>query len=422
MEFDFPSVIVDLDSSQVKAGLSTSDTPNAILPTVYAKDVDGSLYFGDDIDSHPLSDIYTIFNDGLVYNWDVAPDYIRHIYDKLNVLPNLEEFPLVISENAWSTQRTRGKQLEVAFEELQVPLFSLLKRQVCTAYSVSKPNAVVVVDIGNDVVSVTPISGGRPLQKGFLRSHYGGDFLDPFSMHFLETKLKESGSTEKIEDALLPRPFRGIEQMRDSFKNYQVGRTLSDFKECILSSSLVQLDPGQSDIAHDQLRISHGAGAPLESKNYELPNRLMIHNIGIDQYKLAGPLFRPYGFAKALDPSKALGVPPDADGVAKMIFESMRILGATADTYVNLLNNIVITGAATYIPQLEQKIVQELRMYVSDYTISTSLAPDVLSRDTDAWVGANILTSSSVGDFDHLFVSKKEYEENGESYALDRFK
>lgn len=89
--------------------------------------------------------------------------------------------------------------------------------------------------------------------------------------------------------------------------------------------------------------------------------------------------------------------------------------------YANLLNNIVITGTASSIPQLEQRIIQELRMFVQNYSLSAYLAPDVIERNSDAWVGANILTSSSVADFDHLFVSKQEYEESGEN-ALAKFK
>lgn len=90
--------------------------------------------------------------------------------------------------------------------------------------------------------------------------------------------------------------------------------------------------------------------------------------------------------------------------------------------YVNLLNNIVITGSTSYIPQMEQRIIQDLRMYVQDYSLSTYLAPDTIERGADSWIGASILTSCAVADFDHLFVTREEYLENGEGYALDKFK
>ncbi|VEU20247.1 DEKNAAC101217 [Brettanomyces naardenensis] len=423
MEFDFPSVIVDLDSAEIKAGISVGDTPTVTLPTVYSKTSPSTFVFDDNIDLHPENDVYTLFNDGVLYNWEAIPDYLRYIYGKLNVTENIKEMPLVVAENAWSPLRNKSKALQIAFEELEVPIFSLLKRQICTAYSLSKPSAVVVVDIEDDVVAVTPISNGRVLGKGMVRSKYGGDFLNVFSLNYIKNQLAAGHSPDSVEDALVPRQFQSSrDSLADTFKRYQITKSLRDFKECILSSSMLKLEPSQTDIPREnQLGMAHGSGL-LEAKDYELPNRYTIKGIGIDQYKLAEPLFRPYEYATALDPAKSLGVPRDAEGVGSLIFTSMKNLGGTGEMYVNLLNNIVITGSSAFIPMMEQRIIQDLRMYIQDYSISTYLAPDVIDRNADTWVGANILTSSSVGDFEHLFISKQDYEENGESYAADKFK
>ncbi|QPG73867.1 hypothetical protein FOA43_001182 [Brettanomyces nanus] len=421
MEFDFPSVIVDLNSSEIKAGISIGDTPTVLVPTAYSKSDDNSFFYDDDIDLHPENDVFTVFNDGVLYNWEAMPDYFRYIYKKLNVLPNMTEMPLVIAENAWSTQKSKSKALEVAFEELEVPIFSLLKRQVCTAYSLSKPAAVVVVDIDDDMVAVTPISNGKVLSKGIVRSKYGGKFLNMFAMNFIRSKLVVGKSPDSVEKALIPREFADT-SMTETFQKYQITKSLQDFKECILCASMLKLDPTQTDITREnQLGMTHGSG-PMEFKDYELSNRFSIRNIGTEQYKLAEPIFRPFEYARALDNARALGVPPDAQGIGNLIFSSMKSLGGTGEMYVNLLNNIVLTGKSSFIPMMEQRVIQDLRMYIQEYSISTYLAPDVIDRNSDTWVGANILTSSSVGDFDHLFVSREDYQENGENYALDKFK
>lgn len=427
MEFDFPSVIVDLNSSQIRAGVSVTDLPSTIIPTVYSKinqkdQKKPQFIFDDDIDSHPDADIYTLFNNGVMYNWESVPDLMRYIYKDLHVSKNIHEMPLVIAENAWTPNKNKAKSLEIAFEDLEVPIFSVLKRQICTAYSLSKPNAVVVVDINDDVVSVTPITNGKVLSKGMVKSKYGGNFLSLFSMGYINSQLKLAHCPTTLDDALVARPFQGTNiAMSDSFKRYQIGKTLRDFKESILGASLYNLDPNQQDVQNeDQMVLGRGAGT-IEKKNYELPNKLMIKDITIDQYKLAEPLMRPYEYSKVLDPQNGMGVPRDAHGVGSLIFASMKKLAGTGEMYANLLNNIVITGTASSIPQLEQRIIQELRMFVQNYSLSAYLAPDVIERNSDAWVGANILTSSSVADFDHLFVSKQEYEESGEN-ALAKFK
>ena len=428
MEFEFPSVIIDLNSSQLRAGISNCDLPTVLVPTAYSKLNDsgsnGKKYaFDDDIDLHPESDIYTLFNDGVLYNWDAMPEYLNFIYKKLQVDVNKQEIPLVLAENAWTPNKSKSKALEVAFEDLEVPLFSLLKRQVCTAYSLSKPSAAVVVDVDDDFVSVTPVSNGRVLSKGIVRTKYGGNYLRLFAMEYIKSQLANGRNQDDIEDALIPRYFQGKNmKMSDSFKRYQTGKSLDDFKENILTSSLLKVDPLQKDIPRDnQLGLTRGAG-PLEQKNYELPNKYTIKNIGIDQYKLAEPIFRPYEYAKWLDPVNAYGVSSDAEGVGSLIFTSMKNVGGTGEMYVNLLNNIVISGSTSYLPQMEQRIIQDLRMYVQDYSLSTYLAPDMIERAADSWIGASILTSCAVADFDHLFVTREEYLENGEGYALEKFK
>ncbi|GME75757.1 unnamed protein product [Ambrosiozyma monospora] len=421
MEFDFPSVIIDLNSSTTKAGISTFDTPTLSLPSVYSKhssSEDSPYVFGDNLDSHPANDIYTMFNEGLIYNWDAMTNYWRHIYSELH-LKDTSELPLIITENAWNTKKNRTKAVQVAFEELEVPIFSILKRQICTAYSVSRPSAVVVVDIDEDLVSVTPISNGKVLNKGIQRTKFGGDFLSLFSLDYIQKHYPEKDAD--IDEALIPRQFKSTSGMSESFKRYQISATLKEFRESILSTSLMKIDPHQTEMPQEtQIFLSHTALGQMETKHFELPNRETIKDIGIDQFKLADPLFRPYEYSKVL-PQK-LNLSQDSLGLANLVFNSMKNLGGSGDLYLKLLNNIVLTGSATNIPNIEQRLAQDLRMFIQDYSIATFLSPDLIDRNNDVWIGANILASSSIGDFDNLFMSKEEYNENGEDYALEKFK
>ncbi|KAH3686497.1 hypothetical protein WICPIJ_002525, partial [Wickerhamomyces pijperi] len=112
--------------------------------TVYSRDsVDnGNYVFGDDIDSYPQNNIYTMYSEGLVYDWEAISQQWTQIYSQLKL--NATEIPLVVTENAWNTKKNRIKACQTAFEELQVPIFSILKRQLCTAFAVSKPSSSIV--------------------------------------------------------------------------------------------------------------------------------------------------------------------------------------------------------------------------------------------------------------------------------------
>ncbi|KAG7755627.1 hypothetical protein KL911_001684 [Ogataea haglerorum] len=414
MEFDFPSLIVDSNSSYTKAGLSTFDIPSVVLPTVYSREsVDkGDYVFGDDIDLYPQNNIYTMYSEGIVYNWDAMAQHWAQLYSDLKLKSN--ESPLVVTENAWNTKKNKVKACQVAFEELEVPIFSLLKRQLCTAFAVSKPSSSIVVDIDDDIVSVTPISNGSVLTKGIQFTKFGGDFLSPFALDFIQSKFPN----EPVDAFLIPKPFQSV-PMSESFRTYQISTSLAEFKNVLLHASLYPMSPDQQNLPPQTNYPQYESHSQIEFRNYELPNRRLIQDIGIEQYKLAEPLFNPAEYSKKLPHLK---VPQDAEGISNLILKSMKSLEAPATLYMELLKNIVFTGSLSGIPNLEHRIAQDLARLISDYTIITYLSPDTVERQFDSWVGANVLTSSSVGDFDNLFISKEEYQENGEDYIVEKFK
>ncbi|GMF88520.1 unnamed protein product [[Candida] boidinii] len=162
MEFDFPSVIIDSGSSTTRAGLSMDNSPSFVMPSVYSRESlnSGDYIFGDALDDSPSNEVFTIVSGGLVYNWDAMLEAWKHIYKELQVEDRADELPLVITENSWNTKKNRQMACQLAFEEMDVPALSILKRQLCTAYGVGRANALVI-DVGGDVASVTPIHNGK---------------------------------------------------------------------------------------------------------------------------------------------------------------------------------------------------------------------------------------------------------------------
>ena len=399
------AVVVDLNSTAVQASLSVKDTPDVSIAPVYSQSkTNAQEYVFDPLLPRSADDeLYTLFNDGILYNKAATAPLLRHVYDSLKLTSGsnqedvIKEFPLAMAQNAWFDKRQLATLAEIVFEELQVPLFSLHERQLCTAYAMSKPNSCIIVDFENDYLSVTPISNGKVLRKGMCRSPFAGDFINMFAKQYLNSR----GVTDT---ELLPMDYSCVESsLSPSFRNYAISQTLSDFKKSVLDISPVNID----------------------AKVFKTPGNAKSINVERLQQiaHFIQPIFKPYDCynntfmkntqSQAHDQLQSQQqaqphVSPDAEGLGQLIFKSLKNLGGASQLYANLLNNLVIQGDMSFVPGLEDAIINDLRLYVKDFQISSYLNQDNMDRGVETWIGANILSQ-----FDDLYVSRAAYEEAG---------
>ncbi|OWB82939.1 hypothetical protein B5S33_g1568 [[Candida] boidinii] len=416
MEFDFPSVIIDSGSSTTRAGLSMDNSPSFVMPSVYSRESlnSGDYIFGDALDDTPSNEVFTIVSGGLVYNWDAMLEAWKHIYRELQVEDRADELPLVLTENSWNTKKNRQMACQLAFEEMDVPALSILKRQLCTAYGVGRANALVI-DVGGDVASVTPIHNGKVLNKGVISTKFAGNFLNLYSMNFLKNKLNKSNNTE-LENILLPKRYQKLssDKITESFKLYQIGKTLREFKGTILQFSPFPIHPSQTELpAHSMMPQYYSDSQNGNEKNYELPNKEIVSKIGIDMFKLAEPIFNPLEYTRHSLPD--IKLPDETVGISEALINSLKRLDTSGAVYQDLLKFIVITGGSSYIPGFEQRLINDVVRFSPNFGVDTYCSPELQGRNHLSWIGANILSSSSVGDYDNIFIKKSDYEELGEN-------
>lgn len=87
------------------------------------------------------------------------------------------------------------------------------------------------------------------------------------------------------------------------------------------------------------------------------------------------------------------------------------------ETRPHMFSNIVICGGSSLFFGMRQRLTAEIRSMTPDeYEVNVTLPKDAISF---AWQGGKVVSQSD--DFLQSCMSRKEYEENGSKYSLEKF-
>lgn len=401
-------VVIETGSSWTRAGFSGDSLPKYIVPTAYGKDQQGNFYYDDQINvPSPGKETYNPMNDGVIQDFGAISRLWKYIYtDKLHMDPM--ELPLLMPEQTWNPLINKQKTLEVVFEDLQVPLFSMVKAPLCAAYESARANALVI-DVGSAVASVTPVVDGAIITKGAMHSRVAGDFINLHILTYLQSRniqLTPSYLIKKksiLEPGQLANPelyrFEGI---TESFHAYQVAGLIHDFKETTSQISDVPLT-AQSPLA----RIG---------RTFEFPDGFNLM-FGAERLATTEPLFRPSQF-----PLPGVTLPDDgsAMGIGELIYNSVSRSDVSQEVIAPLISNIIIGGGGSLLQGLTARIENDISHMLPNFTPRFFIPSNYLERKCLTWSGASIL--ASLGTFDQSWVTKAEYEEFGSKLAEKKFK
>uniref|UniRef100_A0A060T6C5 ARAD1C18436p n=1 Tax=Blastobotrys adeninivorans TaxID=409370 RepID=A0A060T6C5_BLAAD len=418
---DVTSIVIETGSSATRVGFSGDYSPKYVIPTVYGKIAGEHSPSGKDQysfgnvdinvpESH--KEIYCPLSDGLIQDWPGVSRLWTYIYEhELGMDPR--EQPLVIPEPTWNPVENKQRALEVALEEFQVPVFSLLKAPLCATYESTKPTALVI-DVGAAVASVTPVVDGNVLTRASFHSRFAGDFVNAHIASHLQTQRNLSVTphyqvaSKSVSDPGQPAnpSLKTFEDgfISDSYHAYQVQRVLAEFKESTSQVSEVPFNPASLPFAR------------VGSRPFEFPTGFNM-SFGPERFTTTEPLFKPSQFPLP-------NMPPleNAHGLGDMIYgavtraiDSSASQSATglADSYLkNLLSNIIITGGTTLLQGFTSRIEYELGQYFPSHQPRYTIAPTAADRKATTWTGASIV--ASLGSFDsNVWVTKQDYEEIG---------
>lgn len=437
MVYTAPAVVIDNGSHTTKAGFVLDELPSLVFSSNYATDPDGKVLVGDEaIASRPDCEVMTLMDNGLIYNFENIVHNWEYVYTNMDNQNGVDpkEYPLMMTQHDWNTPKNKMATAQIAFETLQVPIFSLVKTPLVQLYHVGKSTGLVI-DIGSSNATVTPILDGIIQSKSSFTSKFAGDFANLHALNYLQN---HDGM-----DALLPRGFLSA-AATDSHKNFLISHgALEDFKLSMLS--VAEGAPNQYQY-------------PVTPRSYQLPNGSHV-TVQREQIEVMESLFQPqlYQIPGVAVPEPAMDKPL-THGITTLILSSLKTLEASfsgehqtgkfGEVLRDLCGNILITGGSSLTSGFSQRILNDLyrsagQLFaaqlqgrnISFATLGNHHVGDIQDtwdRKFSAWRGATNLASmlnELSGETDNLnialenwFVTKSDYEEMGEDLILEKFK
>ena len=298
----------------------------------------------------------------------------------------------------------------------------LSKSPITDSFASGKASALVV-DVGASSISLTPVHDGLILKKGIARSPLAGDYISqqlrllfsqkdppvPLTPHYL------IASKYPVEAGAPPQAsFRKFEPGTEphfSFRAFQEERVLTEFKE-----SVVATWPGPGRLAGH----SQSGGTNLDvarqqpGKPFEMPDGWNQLFPASDRYRPIESIFdAKVAFTDAANPQ-----PSQSQTIIALIQNSLNQIDI--DIRPILLSHIVLTGASSLFSGFAERLQQELAAAFPGSKVRISASSNPVERKFGSWIGGSIL--ASLGTFHQMWISRKEYEEQGAGIVEKRCK
>lgn len=437
-----------------RAGWAGEDVPKSILPSFYGhinSDPPKDLFGDECLIPRANFDVRNYMNtDSVVEDWDVAPKIWEHMLvnrlqpdrpthptkNGLNDDPKeqvqdgegdvameemesteqdraLAENPLLVTEAPWNSAKAREKTAEIVMESWGSPALWLSRTPVLSAFAAGKATALVL-DVGGANASVTAIHDGMVLKRSIQKSPIAGLWVSSQIRKMWEASEPKVNLTPTfmIEnkspvDAMAPAQARLRNfkySFTDSYRGYEEERTLTEFKE-----SVVEVwrgpgrfsAPGNEDLAKTQ-----------PGRVFEMPDG--YNQMWREQrFKVTEGMFdESAGYAQ--DPDR----PEKNQTIPSLIRAALDAVDV--DLRGNLLSNVVITGSTSLINGFSDRLHNELTTAYPGMKVKIHAAGLATERRFGAWIGGSIL--ASLGTFHQMWISRKEYEENGPGIVEKRCK
>ncbi|KOS19594.1 Actin-related protein 4 [Escovopsis weberi] len=326
----------------------------------------------------------------------------------------LEEFPLLMTEAPWNSAKARERAIEMSMESWGTPAFWLSRTPVLSAFAAGKATALII-DVGGANTSVTAIHDGMVLKRSVQKSPVGGLWLSGQIRNMWEgsdprVPLTPTFMVENKTpvDALAPPQFRERKFPYDvhaSLRAFEEERVLAEFKESVVE---IWRGPGRYSAPGNEEYVKSQPG-----RVFEMPDG--YNQMWREQrFKVSEGMW-----------DETAGYPvPEAERLTKAqtIPEMIRaaLNAVDVDLRGNLLGNVVVTGSTSLINGFNDRLNNELTAMYPGMKIKIHAAGLSSERRFSAWIGGSIL--ASLGTFHQMWISKKEYEENGAGIVEKRCK
>jgi actin-related protein 4 len=443
--------VLDPGYCHTRAGFAGEEMPKQVIPSFYVH-ANGRDRFGDEV-IIPRADFEVrnyMNRDSVVEDWDAATRVWEHVLvqrlqpprptpaskNGLNVGDDgdvemgdngaaedatealekpLAENPLLMSEAPWNTAKAREKAIEVCMENWGCPAFWLSRTPVLAAFAAGKATALVL-DVGGANTSVTAIHDGTVLKRSVQRSPAAGVWLSGQ----IRSMFKSNDPKVDIVPSFMIQSKKPVEAgapadarlrtydfpIADSFRAFEEERVLTEFKESVVE---VWRGPGRYAAPGNEDFLKSQPG-----RVFEMPDG--YNQMWREQrYRVAEGMWDETAAYPSVGDEAGLTKAQTIPALIKAALD-----GVDVDLRPNLLGNVVVTGSSSLLNGFNDRLNQELTGMYPGLKIKIHAAGLTSERRFGAWIGGSIL--ASLGTFHQMWISRKEYDENGPGIVEKRCK
>ncbi|GAA6009028.1 hypothetical protein JCM11491_005716 [Sporobolomyces phaffii] len=428
------AIVLDIGSGTVRAGYAGEDAPKTLFPTAYSTvpspDPSQPPSHVHGVAAHlyrPHSTIQSFVSDGIVTDWNAAERAIDHAFSDRMRLTSLEEYPLLVTEPSWNTKENREKMCEIAFEKLHAPAYYAVDKAVMSSFASGKGSALII-DVGEELMSVVPIYDGFVLRKAIQKQAVGGQLISEVLLHQLQAqnvpvtprylvKTKESVAADQpsnasLREERLPNPSDPNAATTASYHRSQELRVMHELKETVCEV----LTPAWDDSAVQQkpprpFEFPDGYNSSFSTLRITSPEILFNPSRFLPQQFTSRPAVPSFATIASHPPSALLPIQRLVSNCLQQI---------DPDLQATLLANVVVTGGTTLLPGFVERLQNEITAVSPGVKVKIHAPASSAERTHSSWLGGSIL--ASLGTFHQLWIGKDEYQEVGKSIVHRRGK
>eukprot|EP00871_Galdieria_phlegrea_P005826 jgi/Galph1/730/GphlegSOOS_G5585.1 len=405
-----PSVVLDLGTHTTKAGYSGEGVPRFQCSSCIGIQEE---YLLDEVDRKKPecyivgeaallrrmngTEISSPFNsDGIVENWEAFEALLS--YATLGLSAELNNNAVMYVEPPQNGKREREKLVELLFEKFDAPAVYLLRSPVGTCFANGRYTSCAV-ELGASGTNITPVFEGNIIGRKGCRMSVGGNTLTDYVMRqimdkgcnlkpFFTFRKQFVSSDDNVELDSSEKVYNiqdlDTSRIKASYLQFWQRRLAEDVKIALCRVN------DQPDIDLNSIQI------PFIS--YELPDGQVVE-MDKDKYDAANLL---------VDPSKVEGM-----ASSKSLVQEIERVVESCDVNIQreLYSGICLSGGTSNFTGLLEYMTAALgrRHKVKVHGSNTEA-----ERRFAAWIGASML--ATFGEFQKMWLSKNEYEENGRTF------
>lgn len=298
-------------------------------------------------------DIQSIFDSDGLLNFEHLDAIIEQSL-LTNLKVNIEETPILFTENAIHNKDQRMKLTEYMFDKYKIPALFLVKDPVLCTFSCGRSSAVVL-DVGHKASIATPVNDGYALLKCIIKHDIGGQHItEDLYKYTVDKKTNQIRPRFSFKKKFVNTDGQEMMQLIDLSSAPEIKNTHPNYYKWSQMEIVREMKEDFLSVSEEYLQQKPNENPRMA--NYELPDGSQLQLSSFERQVFTEKLFQNQS-AQVFSNNVAQGATEEVDGfqgVHQMIVES--ISKSDIDIRRDLFQNIILSGGTTMCRGFQERV------------------------------------------------------------------